>query len=203
MMTPTFTLPALPRVCRWVNSPVDGRADPPDTLAITAGARTDWFRDPAGADAKSNAPLALFTPPDDTFLLSAKVAVAFGATFDAGVLQVYARDDLWAKLCLEYSPQRQPMVVSVVTRGLSDDCNGPVIDGPEVYLRIARTSRALAFHYSRDGTLWHLVRHFSLGPVASVEVGLAAQSPMGQGCAARFSEVTYRPGAPVDIRNGT
>ena len=56
MLTPTFTLPALPRPCRWVNPPVEWRADPPDALAITAGARTDWFRDPAGADATSNAP---------------------------------------------------------------------------------------------------------------------------------------------------
>ena len=88
--------------------------------------------------------------------------MAFGATFDAGVLQVYARDDLWAKLCVEYSPQRQPMIVSVVTRGLSDDCNGPVIDGSEV-MGMARTSRAMVFHYSRDGTVWRLVWALQLG----------------------------------------
>jgi len=198
----TFTVPSLPRACRWINQPVDWRVSPEQSLTITAGACTDWFIDPAGADAKHNAPVALFTPPDDTFILSAKVTVAFASTFDAGVVQVYARDDLWAKVCFEYAPQRRPMVVSVVTRGLSDDSNGPTIDDTEVYLRIARTARAFAFHYSRDGAYWHLVRHFSLGPVDSVEVGLAAQSPTGQGCAATFSEVTYQRGEPADIRDG-
>lgn len=196
----TVTLLSLPGESRWVTEPVAWRVDADDSLTITAGGRTDWFVDPAGAAAIDNAPRTLFTPPDRTFLLSAKVRVAFAATFDAGVLLVYARDDLWAKLCFEYSPQRQPMVVSVVTRDVSDDCNGPVIDGPEVYLRVARTARAFVFHYSRDGVSWHLVRHFGLEAVDSVQVGVAAQSPTGQGCAAIFSEVTYRQGAPVDIR---
>ena len=59
----------------------------------------------------------------------------------------------WAKLCFEYSPQREPMVVSVVTRGLSDDCNSFVVDGATVWLRIARVGSAFAFHASTDGAV--------------------------------------------------
>jgi Uncharacterized conserved protein len=87
-------------------------------LFILAGAKTDWFSDPAGNYAKDNAPCALVTLPDDAFLLSAKVSVEFASAFDAGVLQIRATDDRWAKLCFEYSPQRRPMIVSVVTRGV-------------------------------------------------------------------------------------
>ena len=36
------------------------------------------------------------------------MTVDFAATYDAGVLVLHERDDLGAKLCFEYSPQREP-----------------------------------------------------------------------------------------------
>jgi len=198
----TFTLPAIPGEFQWHVLPVDWSFDPASGLSIVAGAQTDWFSDPAGDFVKDNAPCALMTPTDAHFLLSAKVAVAFGATYDAGVLQIRARDDLGAKLCFEYSPRGRHMIVSVVTRGVSDDCNSVEIDGSEVYLRVARTPQTVAFHYSLDGRVWHLVRYFSLGQADTVRVGFSAQSPTGQQCAAAFSEVNYRAGVLKDIRNG-
>ena len=48
-----------------------------------------------------NAPCALMTPPDPNFILSAKVSVGFGATYDAGALQIRVSEDRWAKLCFE------------------------------------------------------------------------------------------------------
>jgi regulation of enolase protein 1 (concanavalin A-like superfamily) len=122
--------------------------------------------------------------------------------FDAGVLQVRERDDLWAKLCFEYSPQNQPMIVSVVTRGASDDCNSAVIDGDEVYLRIAVNPKTIAFHHSRDGRYWHLVRYFTLGALANPRVGFSAQSPTGERCTATFAEISYKAGRLGDIRSG-
>jgi regulation of enolase protein 1 (concanavalin A-like superfamily) len=76
------------------------------------------------------------------------------STFDAGVLFVHADDTTWAKLCLELSPQGQPMIVSVVTRDVSDDCNSHPLEGAESWLRVARLSSAFAFHVSRDGERW-------------------------------------------------
>jgi regulation of enolase protein 1 (concanavalin A-like superfamily) len=112
--------------------------EPERGLSILAGAHTDWFTDPKGGAIQDNAPCALFTAPDENFLLSARVSVAFAATFDAGVIQVRVANDLWAKLCFEYSPQGHPMIVSVVTRGMSDDCNSVELDCSEIYLRVAR-----------------------------------------------------------------
>src|SRR5207342_974724 len=109
--------------------------------------------------------------------------------------------DLWAKLCFEYSPQHQPMIVSVVTRGVSDDCNSVVIGGREVYLRIAHTPRTTAFHYSLDGRYWQLVRYFTLGELHNLQVGFSSQSPTGQKCTAVFSKIHYRAGALKDNRN--
>ena len=126
----------------------------------------------------------------------------FAATYDAGTLFVYVHDALWAKLCFEYSPQQQPMIVSVVTRGVSDDCNSVCVEDNSVYLRVYRQGEVLAFHYSLDGHYWHFVRHFSLGDAGQLRIGFSTQSPTGQGCRASFSEIRYTPGTLSDLRNG-
>jgi hypothetical protein len=59
------------------------------------------------------------------------------------------------------------MIVSVVTRGVSDDCNSQTVEGGEVWLRLARANGVFAFHASRDGERWELVRFFAL-PVRDV-----------------------------------
>jgi regulation of enolase protein 1 (concanavalin A-like superfamily) len=198
-----LTLPSLPGVLQWKNTPVNWNVGPASCLSITAGAKTDWFVEPSGSTwVSTNAPTALFTPPDEHFLLSAKVTVHFASTFDAGVLLLYEREDLWSKLCFEYSPQNQPMIVSVVTRGLSDDCNSTVIDGNTIYLRVARMGGAFGFHYSLDGTYWNMVRYFTLGNVENLRVGFEAQSPTGEGCNVVFSEIAYRPDHLKDMRTG-
>jgi len=201
-LLPAFSLPTLPTELGWHIPPLDWSLSPGKALSIQAGPKTDLFNDPAGTIVIDNAPCALMTAPNPSFILSAKVSVAFGATYDAGALQIRVSDTLWAKLCFEYSPQGQPMVVSVVNRSVSDDCNSAVIDGSEVYLRMARTPRTIAFHYSTDGRTWHFVRYFSLGLTDVVRAGFSAQSPTGPQCRAVFSEITYRAGALADNRSG-
>jgi uncharacterized protein len=201
-MNDQFTLASVPDILTWKNQPIRSTIDAQQQLSITTGIQTDWFLDPAGKHVKDNAPIALFVPPDSTFCLQAKVTVKFAAMYDAGTLFVYAHEALWGKLCLEYSHQQQPMIVSVVTRGVSDDCNSVSTGNPSAYLRIYRQSDVLAFHYSLDGHYWHFVRYFSLGNLEQLQVGFSTQSPVGQGCQAIFSEIRYTPGALSDLRNG-
>ena len=199
----TLSLSPIPSDLQWKNDPADWKVGTDNSLSMTAGAKTDWFIDPSGNGVVvSNAAAALFVPPNENFLLSARVTVNFGSTFDAGVLCVHERDDLWTKLCFEYSPQQKPMIVSVVTRGLSDDCNSTVIDGNTVSLRIARLGATFALHYSLDGQYWNMVRYLTLGKLENLRVGFLAQSPLGQGCNVIFSEIAYRPDTLKDMRNG-
>jgi len=197
-----LTLDALPARLSWRNEPAMFTTDA-RKLTISSGASTDWFLDPAGARAaKMDAPAALLTPPDESYLLSARVSVEFGATYDAGAIALYAGDDVWAKLCFEYSPLREPMVVSVVTRGASDDCNSTVIDGNSIWLRVHRNGRVLAYHYSLDGQYWHLVRHFTLGDLVGPRIGFLSQSPTGPGCTVTFDSISYRAAILADLRSG-
>jgi hypothetical protein len=183
-----------------MNQPLD-LANLPPSLSMTAAPRTDLFVDPEGGPPTLNAARLLGRPSGD-FQLSARVTVDFAATFDAGVLALYADDGAWAKLCFEYSPQGEPMVVSVVTRGVSDDANAFAVDGRQVWLRISRLGAAHAFHASTDGARWRFVRHFALEPADDLALGFVAQSPTGDGCAVRFDEIVYRSERLNDLRSG-
>ena len=194
------TLPSLPAKLTWSNPAADWRCDG-DTLHITAGAVTDLFTDPAGGVVKDDSPRALFAP-DPQFTLSAHVMVDFAATYDAGVLVLYADAEHWAKLCFELSPQGEPMVVSVVTNGVSDDCNSVPLARNDIYLRVTRLRQAFAFHYSEDGNYWRMVRYFALQQTAGLCAGFSAQAPTGDGCHAAFDEIAYRPAAVKDVRSG-
>ncbi|HKT44408.1 MAG TPA: DUF1349 domain-containing protein [Gaiellaceae bacterium] len=171
-------------------------------MRIEAGPRTDLFVDPQGAAPMLNASTSL-SRADGMFQLSAHVYVEFAETFDAGVLLVWFDERTWAKLCLEYSPAHVPMVVSVVTRDVSDDCNSFVVPGGDAWLRVSRVGpSAFAFHASLDGETWELIRHFSLGDGSDPEVGFMAQSPLGEGCAATFTDVRRTAERLDDIRSG-
>jgi len=174
-------------------------------LSATAPALSDLFVDPSGEAAPSrNAPTLLGIPGDGDFRLSARVTPSFASTFDAGVLLVRAGDDRFAKLCFELSPDAGPMAVSVVTRGVSDDANGPEIDAEQLHLRVARTGRVYAFHVSRDGGRWSMVRLFTLGDdVETHHVGFEVQSPMGEGCAVVFDEIRFDRETLADPRDGS
>ena len=200
----TLTLPILPSPLTWTHPPTDWRMADDGALAIQTGPVTDLFTSPMGDPAVDNSPRLLFDVAGD-FTLSARVTVDFRAKFDAGVLLLYAGPAYWAKLCFEYSPLDEPTVVSVVTRGLSDDCNSVVVGSNRVYLRVARLGQAFAFHYSVDGKMWHMVRVFSLGDFGETEgigAGLSVQSPTGEGCTATFDRMEFSRHTLGDIRSG-
>jgi regulation of enolase protein 1 (concanavalin A-like superfamily) len=201
-MSETIMLPQLPLSFRWDVPPDDWRVAADRGLTIGAGGRTDLFVDPQGTAMTLNAPRLLGAPAGD-FLLSARVSVGFAATFDAGVLLLYGHDRLWAKLCFEYSPLHHPMVVSVVTRGTSDDANSFEVEGNQIWLRIARMGPACAFHAATDGQYWQLIRHFALGEAGDLAVGFLAQSPTGAGCTANFDDLRFVPERLRELRDGS
>ena len=195
-------LPALPRPLHWLVQAQGFAIDGDDGLSIRAGGHSDWFIDPNTDETHRNAP-ALVMPAPGPWQLSALVSAEHRTTFDAGVLFVHVDDVTWAKLCLELSPGGEVMVVSVVTRGTSDDCNSVTVAGHSSHLRISHLKRAFAFHHSGDGQRWDLVRYFSLGEQGTVEVGFISQSPTGDGCRAAFRDIAFRQELLEDPRSGT
>ncbi|HST82981.1 MAG TPA: DUF1349 domain-containing protein [Kineosporiaceae bacterium] len=185
------------------------RGEQRGALNATALAHTDFYVNPGGpdsADAESmlNAVTLLGRPPEGDFQLSALVTVDFQAQYDAGVLFLWSDDKHWAKLCFEFSPAAEPMVVSVVTVDRSDDANAFVVDDRSVWLRMARVDGVYAYHASTDGKKWQLVRVFSLGDaVAEHTIGFEAQAPTGDGCTVTFDQIHFTQQRLDNIRDGS
>ena len=118
--------------------------------------------------------------------------------YDSGCLMVRASDTIWAKVCFEYF-EEQPSILSVVTRGYSDDCVSAPVHVTKPYLRIARTGHSFAFHYSQDGEKWKLVRYFRMECPEEVQVGVVAQSPIGEGTRVTFGNVRLQQGLEGSI----
>lgn len=186
-----FTLPGIPELT-WLNG-VAGQAEVDgSTLSMTAPPKSDLFNNPLDSSVTASTPALCFTPTGD-FTLTARVSVEFASVFDAGVLLVHQGPDDYAKFCFEATPRLEPMVVSVVTRGHSDDSNGPIIEGTTVWMRVSRVGPTFALHHSQDGAVWHLTRWFRLrSPDAPLVAGFVAQSPMGRGCRVTFDDIAYR-----------
>lgn len=203
-----FDVPALPFP---VTASHPGVWQPAADGAVRAGApaHTDLYVNPGGgeaADAESllNAPTLLGVPPAGDFRFSARVTVDFRAQYDAGVLLLWIDERHWAKFCFEFSPDAEPMVVSVVTRELSDDANAFTVPERSVWLRISRIDSVYAFHASTEGAKWRLIRVFTLGDdLPGHRVGLEAQSPTGDGCTVTFSDIRFDTERLAELRDGS
>ena len=178
-------------------------------LRARALPKSDLYRNPAG-DYESDAAVSLNAlkligaPKDSDFQLSARVKVNFESDYDAGVLLIWSNASTWAKLCFELSPDKEAMVVSVVTLGASDDVNSTVIPTNEVWLRVSRLGQLYAFHSSTNGAKWSLVRAFTLGKnTTDHQIGFVAQAPIGEGCDVAFDQISYSASTLSGLRNGS
>ena len=205
-MTSTPPVGGLPEL-EWTHGGSRARYDEQTrTLELTCAAGVDWTNDATGAPPQHEASSLSFVAPASPFTLQARVeVVGQRTTFDAGALTIWRDSDHWAKLCFEFSPQGEAMVVSVVTRGSSDDVNSAVVTDRAVWLRIASLGGdAWAFHASQDGVRWDFVRLFSLADgAAPVRVGFMAQAPLGDACTAVFDEIDLRTTLVSDLRDGS
>ncbi|HEY6249560.1 MAG TPA: DUF1349 domain-containing protein [Candidatus Angelobacter sp.] len=197
--TPELT--GIPGTLDWHNTPTAWHITGNTVLNVSSGAKTDWFVDPFDGTVANSAPILWFVPAD-TYVFSARVKVRFSSKWDAGALMLWADDHNWAKLSFELSPDKKPTLVTVVTRGVSDDCNSESITGDTVFLQIARTGQTYVFYYSTDGSVWHILRTFNLATTNKVFLGFESQSPDGAGSSAVFSRIQYAQRKIANIYTG-
>jgi regulation of enolase protein 1 (concanavalin A-like superfamily) len=95
------------------------------------------------------------------------------------------------------------MVVSVVTRGSSDDANAWTVEGNEVWMRVSRIGQGFAFHSSDDGERWEFVRSFGFGVDGPVKAGFGVQAPEGDGCKVAFDDIAFKQETLIELRDGS
>ena len=183
----------------WLNEPPQWHLDE-NGLSVTPSPHTDFFR-PSDGSPSDNAGL-LYAEATGDFTIATHVSAHLVGFGDAGAVMVRAGPTKWAKLCVERSPLGEVSIVTVVTDPWSDDANGELLGGAERYLRLTRKGNVLGMHHSSDGKVWRFVRTCALDLPATVNVGVLAQAPFGEGCRATFRFLDLRPGAVRDFRSG-
>ena len=185
----TVKISPIPHSLVWDNVPLKYSIQN-GILTIVAGAKTDMFRDPNVTYNTDNAPKLLFKA-DKNFVFSSSIQHSFLNKWDGGAI-VLIEDSLnWIKFCFEKDYTGAKRVVSVVTKDISDDCNSVEITSNKVYYKMAKAENVITLYYSADNKKWFLVRHLQFNNTKEIKIGFLAQSPTGNKCEVKFSNISY------------
>lgn len=179
----------IPRSLMWENKP-KGYNINKSSIVIVSGEKTDMFRDPNVTYNTDNAPKLMFKA-DSNFVLSAAVEHSFTSKWDGGALVLKLDSLNWVKCCFEKDYTGARRVVTVVTKGISDDCNSVKVNSNKVYFKIAKANNVITIYYSLTGAKWFLIRHFTFDAYNNLNVGFLSQSPTGKECKVKFSDINY------------
>ena len=134
---------------QWLNESEMTERD--GVISILAPEHTDFFCN-SGAEAEEgdavpdslcNAPF-YYTEVEGDFVLRVKVSHDFKQTYDSCSIMVFKDLIHWAKACFELTDFGTRAMVSVVTKDVSDDANGPNVDADAVWLQMCRKGDAFA-----------------------------------------------------------
>ncbi|GAB5555298.1 MAG: hypothetical protein Sapg2KO_48890 [Saprospiraceae bacterium] len=163
----------------WMNMP-DEFVLENGSLKIAAIKETDFFINPEDSSNSSSAPF-LYETIEGDFLAKALVQPDFSEQWNAVALMVHLDSLNWIKFAFENSDATGPSIVSVVTKGTSDDANGFILTGSQkVWLAIAKKENVYAMHWSLDNEKYHMARLTAMPRQPSVKIGIEAQSPVGE-----------------------
>jgi hypothetical protein len=168
---------AIPHPLEWDNKPMRYSIIN-DALTIVAGEKTDMFRDPN-------------VTYNTDFVLTAAIEHAFVNKWDGGAIVLKSDSINWVKFCFEKDYTGAHRVVSVVTKNISDDSNSIEINSNKAYFKMAKAGNVITLYCSADAKKWLLIRHLQFDAKPGFKVGFLAQSPTGDKCEVKFSEITY------------
>lgn len=162
----------------WMNDP-RGSMIQESGLRVDAFEGSDFFNNPEDLSVTATAPFLYQTQSGD-FIAKALVKPDFNAQWNAISLMAYIDEYNWIKFAFESSDATGPSVVTVVTKGVSDDANGVVIDDSDsLWLALVKKDSIYAMHWSKDGKEYKMARLTTLPNAAEVKIGVEFQSPVG------------------------
>lgn len=170
-----------------------------NVIIMKAGSGTNLFNDMCSDYRSADFPFYYVLQKGD-FVIRCRISPEFKACYDLGSIIVYDNQSKWIKFAFENSDSGHPAMVSVVTDGVSDDCNGEKIYEDGIWMQIIRRGSNFSLHYSKDKTVWTLVRIFHLDMNAEVKLGISAQSPTGDSCTVRFEGLEITENTYSNIR---
>lgn len=172
-------------------------------VEINSGPKTDFFNEHTGKQKYSNAPMLLsVVNNNEPFTFIAKVSPELKETYDAGAVYIYESDDNWLKFAFELDENRHSRMVTVRTKGTSDDNNHDVINEKYAYMKISSNTESIGFYYSTDSIKWQLARVFKNDFSNSTYIGISSQSPLGNETKTTFENISFVKESINDFRKG-
>jgi regulation of enolase protein 1 (concanavalin A-like superfamily) len=185
----------------WLNEPEEYKFEG-SSLQVVSGKETDFFNNPSDQSISDNAPF-LYTTLQGDFVATALVRPNFSSRSNAASLMVYMDSTHWMKLAFEKSDATGKSIVSVVTKEISDDANGVVLNACDsIWLRIIKKGDVYAMHWSKDGKNFKMARIFTMPYSKEVKVGMESQCPVGNAARHEFLYFSIEKKTINDLRKG-
>lgn len=186
---------------QWLNQPKNHIISKGE-LQVEVEGNTDFFIDPENKKATATAPY-LYKEIKGDFVATALVQPDFKDQWNAGALFMMIDDTHWIKFAFENSDATGKSIVSVVTRLVSDDANGAILNNSDqIWLKMIRKGDLYALHWSMDGKKYNMCRLAAMPNAEKVKIGLEAQSPVGETAHHKFLFFNLESRTVQDLRKG-
>ena len=186
---------------QWLNQPADFNLDQ-GKLTIAAPKGSDFFINPEDLSATNSAPV-LYQVISGDFVASTSVSPDLSSVWNAAGLMLIIDDSNWIKLVFEVSDATGPSIVSVTTRGISDDANGVRLTShAKIWLKLVRKGNNFAMLWSENGKSYKMARLSAMPPTERVKIGLEAQCPVGEKALHKFHHFSIESKSVKDLRKG-
>lgn len=163
---------------KWLHKPQSYTIEN-GTLKVVAEKGTDFFNNPEDDSITASAPF-LYKSLKGDFVAKVLIQPDFSSQWNAVALMVYLDNLNWIKFAFENSDATGPSIVTVVTKGTSDDANGVVLNNiNEIWLAIAKKNNIYSMHWSEDGVNYKMARLTKMTEADEVKIGIEFQSPVG------------------------
>jgi len=163
---------------KWMNPPSRFDFDNGE-VTVVAEKETDFFNNPEDGKKTATAHY-LYQDISGDFVSSALVRPDFSSQWNAISLMVHIDNDHWIKFAFENSDATGKSIVTVVTKELSDDANGVILEEHKaVWLKIAKRDNIYSMLWSADGKEYKMARLTTLPEADSVKIGVEFQCPVG------------------------
>ena len=186
---------------KWLNEPKSFEIEN-GTLKVVAEKETDFFNDPENNKKTSTAPV-LFKEINGDFVAKALVRPDFSSMWNAVALMVYIDNDNWIKFAFENSDATGRSIVSVVTKKVSDDANGVILnEQDQIWLKLVRKGNIYSMFWSKNGKDFKMTRLCTMPKIDTVKIGLEVQSPVGKSVAHKIDHFEIERTTVKNLRKG-
>lgn len=173
---------------KWLHEPRRWNVTDGD-ITMTSDPKTDFWRITHDGGLRDNGHLYYESVSGD-FEVSLLVEGEFRDLYDQVGLMLRIDERTWLKCGIEFFEGRPHRSV-VVTREFSDWSIAPY-DASRLWIRAKRSGATAEISFSDDGRDFAVFRQAYLSDRTSIDVGLMAASPIGDGFEARFRDFAVR-----------